>query len=214
MNDVFGGLTTFFYNILPGVYLLLLLSRPKRFILHSTFNSTLEIIIFLTVSLLIGFVFQGLTKIVREWGLDEKIYKEVIENNDLIWNKAVKIFTKLNLFNKNIEIKITNKYSNQNIKIYKQLFYLMDNYINSSRTNTLPTHFSNRTSLWANLVWANFILIFFKPIYLFNPLMLLFFLVTPYIAWLNLKAQQDTVLKSFLMEKDIIRFKNKNFPKK
>jgi|GEM_PF-2570592 len=193
--DIANNLTGFFYNLLPGTYFILLIAYSSRsyFNLYRFFRSNdgsvISIIVFISLALLVGFVFQGLTKIIRTSFLDEKVIKSVIADNNKgnLWKKVNKILIKRKLISKDSKEDIF------------QVFYLMDNHLNSTKTNILPTHFSSRTSLWANLIWAN---LFLTLIYFFSYYLIFFisFLtISVCVTWLNLKGQQDAILKSFLM---------------
>lgn len=189
-----SSITGFFYNILPGIYFLLLFPSSLKLIcsillVNKSLPETTFLILFLATCLLLGFVFQGLTKLVRETFLDDLIIDKVIRDNDKgkIWKTISNVFKVNHLIDKDED----------NI----QYFYLMDNYINAIKKNILPTHFSARTSLWANLVWANLFLLIFTPTLLLKSFSAIFLMIALKVAWLNFKAQQDTILKTFLMLK-------------
>ena len=189
----------FFYNILPGVYLLFLIRTNQTFIdftqKYKLFNqsnssSGVDILVLIIFGLLFGFSFQILTKFIRFLGLDCKIVSKVVSNNKIAFTRAEQIL------------------NNHNLKLEEdiekvQVFYLMDNYLNCCKANILPSYFSSRTSLWANLGWANLFLLLIEKSNIYHSLFyFIFFVISFRVFYSYLTSQFDTILKSFVMEKD------------
>lgn len=146
------------------------------------------IFMIIALSLLIGFVFQIMTKFIRNnsnSACDTFILGQVVHSNESIFNKAKNILkTQLSI----------DPESMSSIELVR----LMDNKLNVNQTAKLPYYFSFRTSLWGNVFWANLLLVF-----LGNCSFYLLFIIMLFIAgygfYSNLRAQFDTIIKSFVM---------------
>lgn len=201
--DSLSSIMDLFYNALPGIYFILLTEKYTSLKLISSLtnknDSGILIFFLIPIGLLLGFTFQILTKFIRHCFLDDKIINNLTSINSKtykIYNRAIFIIRKRGLLDENL---LENK---------KQCIYLMDNYLNTSKSNVLPTYYSSRNSLWANLFWANLIFLILLIIEGSNQTLLFHLIIVLLVICIfsfyhYLKVQWDTVIKSFVMEKSI-----------
>lgn len=190
------SLTAFFYNIVPGLLFLLGLQylldlNPLDVLILRCFKGyeAILVIAYLSISLLVGFIFQGFTKFVRKHlCMNETAYKKV--KKDALSFKNAKDFLKQRGL-------MTRKEEDD----LGRFFYLMHNYIEAKHFGSLPKFFSLRLAFWSNMFFAVLFLIL-VALYknkLLESVLLLFLLI--YSWWLfkeYLRIFYDTVLKSFV----------------
>lgn len=188
MNDSGGSLVEFFYNVIPGTIFLVLLSHYNIFNLISIFpenaskDSVVLIFAYLVGGLFFGFVFQGLTKLLRDLCWNAQIM-EKIKNENVGFNSTVK------------KLKVSN---------LKNAFYLMDNKLRWQIPAFLPTHFSSRFAFWSNNLFGFFFVIIARivsgKLLDYDYIILGIFL---WFSWkmsnLHLKGFYDSVFKSYRM---------------
>jgi hypothetical protein len=210
--DSLSSVMDMFYNALPGIYFMLLTEKYTSFKLISslTYKSDFGILILISIGLLLGFTFQILTKFIRHLFLDNKIINNLTSKNSetyKIYDRAKFIINKRGLLDEKL------------LEDKKQYIYLMDNYLNTSKSNVLPTYYSSRNSLWANLFWANLVFLILLIIEGSNQTLLIHLIIGLLIICVfsfyhYLKVQWDTVIKSFVMEKSIFEELNEKRTKK
>lgn len=153
--DNSGSIVEFFYNIVPGSLFLVLLNYRYNFKITEALGfdpnqATLTVFSYIVVGLFMGFVFQAVTKFVRNhFGWNRRIARKVINNN-------------LDKF-KNIYHEIYNeKCKDSNLipcKRTEEIFYFLDCSLRGGVPGFLPTHFSSRFAFWANIFFALIFLI-------------------------------------------------------
>lgn len=145
--DNLNSLVGFFYNIIPGFIFLIIndyyfhffsLNNPRNSII---FDNPFRILILLVISLSVGFLFQSLTKICRNYlGLNKCIFVDIKCNDEKIYNSAL---SKLGDIDRKDKTNIVN------------IFYLMHNYLSSCKTDRLPEYFSARFAFWSNTFFGS-----------------------------------------------------------
>lgn len=233
--DTSDSLTQFFYNIVPGSLFILLLQELLDFSIikritpdewHQLWETQIFFIILL--GLLVGFIFQGLTKLVRQksWksapiigiigkklcsrqqkilqiifpmNLNEGIWKKVVDDED---NKL--LYTKsIGILNQALKIE-KNK---QKIKKteYKKSFYLMHNYLLGVGKDKQPTAYTSRLAFWANTYFASIFLslISFKNIFsnkefLLPIIFIMLWIMSRKLFLEYLRCMNDSVLNTFV----------------
>jgi hypothetical protein len=182
----------FFYNIIPGGLFIMLLKHYDIFDVFSFFpltklDSASFIFVDLLLALLLGFVFQGMTKLARKYlYLDSLIAEEVKNNNDDKYKKIEK---------------------NLNASKVLSNFYLMDNYLRGFHPAFLANHFSSRFAFWSNIFFASSLLltlriIFVRPFALdIDYLFILAFILFSKEMWKEYHySYYDAILKSYFMQ--------------
>lgn len=223
----------FFYNLIPGLYFLFFLFITGFFgkLSFVIRNYDWQIIIFLIIflGLLIGFIFQGLTKLLR------KNYKKFGKCS--LWNVYYNPFPPFNpdLFSfdkvKTGDSKSYDIAKSKILKLYgenksddeeetkldniKRNFYLMHHYILVKEHETYANHFHHILALWSNLYWASFLIFFIllvicliNQFYFFYLIKnhLLAFVVNIFFVFLSrwefleyIRIFYDTILKTFVI---------------
>jgi len=198
------SLSQFFYNIVPGFLFLLTIDYLLGFkfltFLPYKYMKDKEILFafaFLSLSLFIGFIFQGFTKFVRKrLEINQKIWEKIKNDNSSSFKKSVELLRRMGLLDEKTDL--------------KEIFYLMNNYLEGEQKAALSKFFSLRVAFWSNMFFAIYFLI---PITVwvekYSALIILLFLF-PYSYWLfetYLKIHYDTVLKTFVT---VTNFKKNN----
>ncbi|MBI5044711.1 MAG: hypothetical protein HZC02_02190 [Candidatus Levybacteria bacterium] len=152
MDAVLTPLTQFFFNVIPGslflyvVYVFNLIPYAwKTSYIDPALgkNEVFILALLLIVGGGMGFVFQAITKLVREWfKLDELITMKVLcDNKDGM--KMKKIWTRLR-FTPNVHERIQ----------VRKAFFLMDCYLRAEGKAHIIFHFSTRFAFWSNILVA------------------------------------------------------------
>ncbi|HVZ11712.1 MAG TPA: hypothetical protein VG965_01660 [Patescibacteria group bacterium] len=195
----------FFFNIIPGSLFLFLLKIYGIFdffkllsnagSLGDDVSAVIGIAIF---GLLLGFVFQGLTKWARDvLCLNEKIANAVKKENELEYKLILK------------HLNITNDLFTKNNFSVLKIFYLMDDFLRGDHPAFLPTHFSARFAFWANITIGIMIIIllriFLKQLFLDgNNFVLLVAMCFSYdMSKRHFQGYYDAMLKSYFMLNNI-----------
>lgn len=192
-----GSITDFFFNIIPGVLLILILEKNNPGIMNQILGKPpepeLKLLSILILSMIVGFFLQAFTKLVKEKLLYQIIWCK-IKNEDLkFFERAEEYLEKNNLLS---------KIDNPEKKIEK-MFFIMDNYLSLNGGGRLLTHFASRLAYWSNLFWVSLIIIILTLLkYINDPIIItcamLGLLVSAYVSCIHLKNQYDIILKSFL----------------
>ncbi len=194
MNDS-SSIVEFFYNLVPGSLFLFLLKPSGYDIFEKQFpssDSALKIFAYIIAGLLLGFIFQGVTKWFRdhfEWNLRtvKQIRCNKLERYKLAYKK---------IFNKEY------KESEDNDPLLT--FYLMDSELSGDDAALLPTRFYSIHTFWSNIFFAIILLLFltiFKDpsnLYLFSLVLTL--ILSLYWANKYLEGFYDTTLNVFYMK--------------
>lgn len=154
--DQANSFSEFFYNLIPGSLLVFGIIFLKFEIFESLFkNNTKDGVFYIfclvLLSLLIGFILQGLTKITEEVrGLK---WRQRLVFSHIAEGEAKKLYDEAY---KKVEQKFGSKYpkGTLNKKNYKENFYLMDNFIRSKTDLYIIHHFSTKAAFWLNLAWV------------------------------------------------------------
>jgi len=188
------SLTAFFYNVVPGVMFVLGIISIFTDIIK-LISDNKDIVVFGIFMLLIlgqffGFCFQGLTKIIRSYGLNYQIWQGVVENNRASFNKVLEIFEKPQILEKStttkkrVEYKYIKKYFENLFEVksgekmnkakLKSIFYLMDNYLHAEGKAWMPLYYTARLAFWSNiffglLLWLLFYCLQYIYRYFYNP---------------------------------------------
>jgi len=202
MNNL-SSVIGFFYNIVPGFLFLFINDYHFHIIfLQGSTNLTdlsgnsIGILVLLTLSLFLGFIFQSLTKLTREFFLNKMIFDYIRNKDEGIYNSAVS--------------KLKSIKSSKTLDVVEN-FYLMHNFISSNKKDLLPEYFSARFAFWSNIFFCLLLsLISFslsKQERLFNldrvTIFFLFQLALVYstvISLMNFKNLYDSVLKTFITQ--------------
>lgn len=195
MNES-GSVVEFFYNIVPGTLFLFLLKYAEIFdIVWISSDATFTIFAYIILSLLFGFIFQGMTKITRNHlGWNHRITKKVLSKNRNL-DKFKPIY-------KNLQHE---KYIALNKNGILDTFYLMDNSIRGEKAAFMPTHFSARFAFWSNILFALITLICLR-LFLGSNLdcyflvFVLLALISWYFADQYFEGFYDAILKSYYMK--------------
>ncbi len=202
------SLTQFFYNIVPGILFIkgleLLTGYHLTSFLHIRRQEGLIIIFYLSFGLFVGFIFQGFTKIIRNnFCLDRKVF-EIIKNkknNISLFENAEKLLKKKKLLG-----------SDENTET---VFYLIHNYLLAKGLDSQGTFFADRVAFWSNIFFTSFFLVLIKLYYqrLRLDFTFIFLLLLLFYSWKLFKRylenKYDTVLKTFVMVKEIEKKDNK-----
>lgn len=192
------GITSFFFNIIPGALLIFILEKYSNFKIISEIlrvdskieNDLFWIIIF---SIFLGFLFQAFSKWVKEHFLYQLIWCKVKEEDLDNFNEAERYLAskKLLPINETGIIRI------------KRIFFTMDNYISLSGGGRLLPHFASRLAYWFNLFWASLIIVVLSLSRMINDTLITFLgiaflILTAYETYIHLKNHYDILLRSFI----------------
>lgn len=148
-NSLFG----FFYNIIPGFVFLLFNSfyfESIEKIVYKPADGAIGVLQFIVISVFLGFVFQSLTKILRDNCLDQNCISRIEKEDEQILLKGKSYLKSI--------------YDRQEEDTIKTI-YLMHNFLVAKYgVKILPEFFSSRLALWSNLFIASVITIFFIPL--------------------------------------------------
>lgn len=139
-----ADLSHFFYNLIPGAIFLLGLyiagfNPPSSFL----GNDGLMILMFILLSLLLGFIFQGVIKLIRERGLNRICFWYVKRRNHRQYVLAKTLINKREI-----------------IDTAEHLFYHMDNFLRARSLSANPIHFSSRFAFWSNILVGSYLYLF------------------------------------------------------
>lgn len=148
-----GGLAEFFFNIVPGSFILLafniLFPDINKPVAEQLPNSeALRLAIFAVMSLFIGFFLQILTKVLKEKYVYKKIWNLLEEENINLYEDVKNLLS----YQKLITNKNTNGFKKEDQR--KQVFFTMDNYLSAGGGGRLLPHFASRSAYWSNLGWT------------------------------------------------------------
>lgn len=147
MNPL-GGLSAFFYNIIPGILFLLAVYFLNLFSIKSYGFPSDGVLLFFVLILgsFLGFSGQAIFRIMKDiLGVNRCAFCEVKNDNDQTYNKAVKnlcvIYGKLP---KDFTL--------------KEVFYSMDNFLRNNGSPYIINHYSERAAFWGNISLGSFAL--------------------------------------------------------
>lgn len=191
-------------------------------------NQHWEIQIFFIISLglLIGFGFQGLTKLARQSFLKTfsdkrnklpKLFKRILQLifpinlNEDIWEEITTDKDNCFLYKKackNIDrILVPLKEKKLKKSKYRKVFYLMHNYLLARKFDFQPTWYTSRLAFWANTYFASYILLIICIGKIFNNNELVILVILFFTIWTMsgllffeyLRSMYDSILKTFVM---------------
>jgi hypothetical protein len=141
--EIINSLSVFFYNIIPGFIFLwlnsLYFSDLKKLVFEpkDPVSGIFQVIV---LSIFLGFVFQSLTKIIREMFFNKLVMDDIeLKDKDLL-KDAQKLLKDIPSAKKDKSI--------NNI-------YLMHNYLITKYKVLLPEFFSPRLALWSNILFGS-----------------------------------------------------------
>ncbi len=194
------SLVQLFYNLIPGVLFLWLLNYynlfPTKVIFSNPlFDNELVKAIFLTsLSLFLGFVFQGVTKITgKDFFLNIKAIKAIKNQNSKAVDLAIKKIKKPS-FNKEDDRELS------------ELFYFMDNFLRGKEGSFIVNHFSTRLAIWSNTSVALLVFFILRTTIFLNPphsllpsdgWLFILFIFSLLMLWRYLNTFYDCILKTF-----------------
>lgn len=204
------NITSFFFNIVPGALLILILETKSNFkIINKAFGidliGDLNFFWLIIFSVFIGFFLQAATKKTKEIFLYQIIFCKV-KNEDPENFKKAEGYLKRKKLLLNIDT---------GEKRIKKIFFTMDNYISLGGGGRLLTHFASRLAYWSNLFWISLITIILALFRIIDDVMIIFsstilLLITAYEAYTHLKNHYDILLKSFVSLVEIDKNKTKS----
>lgn len=193
MNSL-GGLSAFFYNVIPGVIFLLVLDNLNVvwFKLKDLPGDDPEKIFWIiTIGLFLGFFGQATIKFLKDIVINKLVFNFIKKNNDTEYEDAIEKLSTIGIKK--------SKYD-QN----KKVFYAMDNNLRYSGPYYIINHYSERAAFWANIFLG---LIVISSILLYErramemPIYILLLIIT-LIFWLSsVRSQYESVLQTFLHKK-------------
>lgn len=218
--DIFGSLTSFFYNIVPGFLFLLINSvffPSLQKIIFSAEHGTIGVIAILIVSMFLGFLFQSFTKIIRDFVMDDMILRKIEENDEDLLDQVIDEFK---------DVKELKNIKNNRLKI----IYTIHNYLFSKyEMKMMPEFIMPRLALWSNMffvfLWTIVIIalvsslgIIPKSIFSFMPFDILLLIIFMFLAlktyWSYHYAYYDSLLRTFITDRLLIVKKTKVTPRR
>lgn len=202
--DNSNSIVEFFYNIVPGsLFLFFMHYFGFDFFKSLGLRNDPVLIVFgyIVLGLFLGFLFQGITKIVRDKGWNEEIAHKVATKEE---NRELELFERS-----------YKKIHDNNFDISKKCtptFYLMDNCLRGEKAAFLPTHFSSRFAFWSNIFFASLLVMFLVFVYYFFvcpcfpsekiPGLIILLAIIPLsknLADRHFEGFYDSILKSYFM---------------
>jgi len=191
-------LLIFFYNIIPGGLFLIGLQLITNISVYSLEEKDwiYKAIIY---SLLVGFSFQAITKLIRNCGLDQSIWRKVRNEDPESFEVAYNELIQRKLINEKKKITKNTKIDKNDLK---RIFYLMHNFI-GIKGDSGAGYMGQKTAFWSNICIGSFIL-WWISLYFMNMKFEIFFVLTGIVlisaipSWYYLRALYDIVLKTFV----------------
>lgn len=149
--DTLNSFIGFFYNIIPGFVFLLLNSLffwpVQKIIIESNKHSYIGLVPVLVISIMLGFLFQALTKLFRSFCLDKIITKDIENKDKYLLTVAKNELTHMKLHEKDEDT----------IKF----IYTIHNYLFAKYSNEMiPEFIMPRLALWSNMFFVFILTIF------------------------------------------------------
>lgn len=190
------NITSFFFNIIPSILLILILETKSNFkIMSQVFGieplRELNFLWLIVFSILIGFFLQALTKLAKETFLYQIIFCKVKEEDPDNFAEAEKYLDSKKLLPENETGKLR----------VRRIFYTMDNYISLSGGGRLLPHFASRLAYWFNLFWVSLAILILSKNIIDNIIIAsagIVFVISTYETWVHLKNHYDILLKTFI----------------
>lgn len=190
------NITSFFFNIIPSILLILILETKSNFkIMSQVFGieplRELNFLWLIVFSILIGFFLQALTKLAKETFLYQIIFCKVKEEDPDNFAEAEKYLDSKKLLPENETGKLR----------VRRIFYTMDNYISLSGGGRLLPHFASRLAYWFNLFWVSLAILILSKNIIDNVIIAsagIVFVISTYETWVHLKNHYDILLKTFI----------------
>ncbi len=219
-----SSLFNFFYNIIPGALLLIILELKFKISGYLVDNSLFLVSsVFAVSSLCVGFILQGLTKIFRKF-FDVFMMMLVINDDRKSYQLAAKYILD-NYENKSDkkgpEEKNSRTFGLKRIYFYllelkgellfklnttKRNFYFMHNYVLVNNASRYVDSFWDRLAFWSNIWWValiSFVLIYpNNEVFQSKKLLLLFLLIMAFAGYEffeYLRTLYDCILKTFVI---------------
>lgn len=154
-------------------------------------DNTIAAIIFLAISLFIGFTLQATSSFLRKniYFFDKKGFSTIVDKEDKIYKKAKERLNFLGLLRKDDR---------------EEVFHTMDNYIRAHINDDLIKTFNSRMSFWSNIALVAFITFLLSlplqnDIYMkdFSFVLFILFFFSFFEYKENFRRTYDTVLKTF-----------------
>lgn len=189
--DSLGGLSEFFYNIIPGTLLLLGLHYLGSVDLGKIpGNDALKIFFIIAIGFFLGFLGQVIINFVKKHvklhALMFYFIKKENEHNGLFLLAQNKLKKTMHA---NEELSIT------------ELFYSMDNYLRNNKQAYVINHFAGEAAFWGNILLGSLIL-FFRAFQVENYYFMIFLLFTLFFSiwgfFSYMHNRYDSVLKTYL----------------
>lgn len=198
------SLTQFFYNIVPGILFIkgleIITNHSLIKLLDIQHKDGLIILFYLSFGLFVGFIFQYLTKWLRQ-GLWEDHQKQKIlvrSLNEIVWEEIVES-EKYREENKPLYLKAVG-ILNQKLKLskkeeikegeHRRAFYLMHNYLLGTGGDKQPQFYTSRLAFWANMCFASFFFLMSVIIKIATVIIKIF--ISCYCWWSKITRPLDT----------------------
>lgn len=190
------GISSFFFNIIPGAVFIFILEKYSNF---KVISETLKIdpknenILFWLIifSIFIGFFLQALTKWVKEKILYPIVWCKVKSKDTENFNAAERyLLEKELLFDNEV-----------GEKRMKRMFFTMDDYISLDGGGRLLPHFSSRLAYWFNLFWVSLAILFISKNIKDDAIVtlaLIVLIISACETWVHLEDHYEILLKAFI----------------
>lgn len=211
MNNL-DGLSNFFFNLLPGAVFLVIIEYLGflRYIgVIISAPETSRIFYLVIFGLLMGYIFQAISRVIKDHLYEVPVMREVMNSNEPLFNKNLQHLNKINDGRK-----LLNNSEDRNMI---DGFHLMNNYVQAKHNAFITIDFSQRKALWANANIACFFLSFVSYTMLIAyPTIHRFFILivcvistflTYKVARKFLYAYYDAIMKSYFMVYSVGRAK-------
>lgn len=187
--SAFGGVSNFFYNVIPGVLFLLVLDfKVAWFELQDLPGDTSQELFWIIIlGLFLGFSGQATAKLLKDIAINSYVFNNIKKDNSTEYKDAVTKLSKIGISTDEI----------------KNIFYSMDNNLRNKETNYIINHYSERAAFWANISLGLLIISFVlfcegRVTEAFNFILLLIF---ARIFWFSsIKSQYESILQTFLQK--------------
>lgn len=189
MNSL-GGLSAFFYNVIPGVLFLLVLIKLNIpwLKIEDVFGKDPEKIFWIIIiGLFLGFFDQAAVKLLKGRVINESIFKEIQKDNDAVYKDAQR--------------KLAINGLKLDEDVIKDVFYGMDNYLRNSSPSYIINHYSERAAFWANVSLGLIVIIsilLYEHRVTESLIFILLFILTRKFFLNSVKSQYESVLQTFV----------------
>lgn len=212
--DSLNSFSSFFYNLVPGAILTILL---WILLFPVPIDGGLSIFLIIIFGLFFGFLLQGATLFLRKSiFFGENFFLQfAVDEKRQYYLEAVNILKQLG-----IESKFTKLTEGKKIR---QNLHILDNYLRSRQLNHSTELFAAKSAFWSNICLISFLMLLIMIFYrlcwmcfpysnLFQILFIILFIFLPFSYYLSKKyytSQYDAIIKTFLMVVKLDKRKNK-----